>query len=242
MKKSLTRIPAIITGVLGLGFILAYLWMPRLLVAGVGWITKSLRGAPAQAEMQAAASPESSMATRGDVLHAYELDAIQPGDIVLRRGGGLMSSLIVEVLGGREGFSHGGMLMPDETGGWQVVHSVSQSISPRDGVQAQSLEDFLAASIPGSTAVVRLKAPGEIRSAMAARALALESERLPFDYSFELGGGELYCTELLWAVLPEEIRSQTTEYHQPGQIIRFESFLNPDFFQIIIDRRRQLAR
>ncbi len=191
----------------------------------------------------------------GDPLLPAEIDRLEPGDFILRRGSSLVSSMIARVLGGDAGFSHCGVLIPAGGSGfsgegesgdgesgkgesWLVVHSVSRSLSGKDGLQAEGLEKFVRASVPESTAVVRLRLPEPERSLLVGQARERLRAGASFDYEFRLApDGPLYCSELLWLLLPEEIRARAAVYQQPGNIIRFETFLDPRYFSVILDHR-----
>jgi hypothetical protein len=175
--------------------------------------------------------------TAGDPLSPEDVALLQPGDFILRRGDSLVSRLIVSVLGGEDGFSHSGILRRDGRGEWMVIHSVSRALADHDGVQEEPLRLFVRNSVPGSTAVVRLRASVEIREAVVKVAGDLLARGAPFDVGFQLDNGAVYCSELLWLALPEDIRYGTTVFHGPGKVIRFESFLDPHYFDLVVDRR-----
>jgi len=178
---------------------------------------------------------DSSGLERGDPLSAEDQALLRPGDIILRRGDSFASSLIVQALGGCTGFSHCGIIDGTSETGLRVSHSVSRSLSDQDGLQQESLTSFTASSIPGTTTVMRLKGGG---AALASGVLPLLAQGAPFDNGFTLDPSDgLYCSELIYHLLPEPIRMQTMVYQNPGSIIRFESFLDPRYFDVIIDHR-----
>lgn len=175
--------------------------------------------------------------TAGDPLSPEQVALLEPGDFILRRGVGVMSRVIVGVLGGDEGFSHSGILYRDDQGQWMVVHSVSRTLAERDGVQEEPLHSFVRQSVSRSTAVVRLRASRETRDEMVAAALEVLASGAPFDTTFQLDNPAVYCSELLWRALPEDVRHGAALFHNPGGVLRFESFLDPRYFERIVDRR-----
>lgn len=194
----------------------------------------------------ASRGPSGNSGEAGDPLPAAVHERLRPGDIILRRGTSFVSTMIVEVLGDPPGFSHCGVLVPagpEEGGGgsagWDVIHSVSRSLSDQDGVQREALETFVLNSVPGTTAVVRLRdGHAPIDSDLAARARNLLTQGHGFDNFFRLGtAGGVYCSELLWLILPPEVRTETMVFHEPGHIIRFESFLDEHFYEMVYEGR-----
>lgn len=181
---------------------------------------------------------ETVLYSYGDPISRQDRALLQSGDFILRRGNGLMSSLIVQALGDPDGFSYIGILVADQDGSWQVIHSVSRGLSDRDGVQRDSLEEFTKKSIQASTSVVRLRSSLEEREKMASRARELLTQQIPFDREFQLGGQALYCSELLWMILPDEVRDTSMRYQEPFRVIRFESFLDPSYYEIVLDYRK----
>lgn len=180
-----------------------------------------------------------SNASPGDPLPPDVLTRIQSGDIIMRRGTSFVSSMIVEILGDPPGFSHCGILVPAENEGWQVIHSVSRSLSDLDGVQIEALESFVRNSIPGSTTLVRLRssfAPTD--QSLADRARTILAQGYGFDNLFRLGvENGVYCSELLWLILPSQVLAESLKFQEPGHIIRFESFLDDRFYEVIYDAR-----
>ncbi len=172
-----------------------------------------------------------------DSLDENELSMLHPGDIILRRGKSFASEIITKILKTPLNVSHCGLIV-EYNKEFSVIHSVSRSLSDCDGIQIESLSDFLLDSQPQSNIVVRYKgSPQQIESYIteAFRLLTLE---LPFDNSFELDNGDnLYCTELFWEILPENFRTQAVTFKM-NKIISFESFVHPYLFSIIIDHRK----
>jgi len=186
------------------------------------------------------AFPASHIPVPGDPISPEDGLLIQSGDFILRRGNGLLSSLIVQTLGDPHGFSHAGILYADEDGSWYVIHSVSRGLSEIDGVQRERLESFTRKSVLFSTAVVRARVRPEIRQEMVRRAQACLAEACPFDREFLLGGSAIYCTELLWRVLPPDIRENSMIYQGPAGVIRFESFFDADYYDVVFDYRTRM--
>ncbi|KFL35849.1 YiiX/YebB-like N1pC/P60 family cysteine hydrolase [Arenimonas donghaensis] len=126
--------------------------------------------------------------------------ALQPGDLVFRRGNGLWSGYFAGASGDRGYFSHVGLLMHDG-GHWLVVHTEADDRTGVGGVRTDRLEHFLAQA--QGVAVVRPR----LERAQAARALELARDpawqAIPFDARFRLDddGEAMYCTEWIQALV-----------------------------------------
>lgn len=173
----------------------------------------------------------------GDPVSSGDRAKFHNGDFILRRGNGFMSTLIIRTLGNPDGFSHAGILVRDDQDTWQVIHSVSRGLSAVDGVQQESLDSFERKSVHGSTVVVRVRCTATQRKDLVREAFTLLENACPFDRSFALGGSEIYCSELLWRVLPEEIRNASMIFEKPAGVIRFESFLDENYYDVVLDYR-----
>ncbi|HEX5694141.1 MAG TPA: hypothetical protein VFY00_05940, partial [Arenimonas sp.] len=126
--------------------------------------------------------------------------ALQPGDLVFRRGNGLWSGYFAGASGDEGYFSHVGLLLR-EGGRWQVVHTEADDRTGIGGVRTDRLEHFLAGA--QGVAVVRPR----LADGQAERALALAHDpgwrAIPFDARFRLdaGGEAMYCTEWIQALV-----------------------------------------
>lgn len=179
--------------------------------------------------------------TRGDPLSAEELSLLQPGDIIMRRGDGPLSTVIVNVLGDSTGLSHSGVLVRASDREWHVIHSISSSISETglDGVQIEPLDRFVQQSVAGTTIVTRLRADADTRFAMEKKARHYLEEQVRFDTGFRPGTENgLYCSELIARILPDSLREQEGVIVEHRGIIGFESFLQPHWFEVVVDLRR----
>lgn len=159
---------------------------------------------------------------------------LQPGDFVFRRGYGMVSDQIVRILGGSKALSHSGVLVGGGDDEWLVIHTVSSALSELDGIRIEPLASFIADARPGSVSFVRLIGPFSQGQQMAEAAKSLLAEDRPFDHQFELGTHALYCSELLWTLLPPEVRERVTRQHPSLGILLFETFFDEQFFQIVL--------
>lgn len=176
-----------------------------------------------------------------DFLNPEETSLLQDGDIILRRGVGLPSDLIIHALGEGTGVSHSAFIFFNHGVPW-VVHTVSPSLSGIDGVQTQTLEDFNRNSRPDSVVVVRPGYPPEGRSRLRAAAYRYLAAGIPFDGSYDFTSREkMYCTEFIWQVLVEAgAVSEDRLLPFRGPVMGFLGFLEDHRFTVVLDHRKSL--
>jgi len=120
---------------------------------------------------------------------------LQSGDLILRAGYGLFSNGIMAMLDEPRSVSHLGILV-NEAGSWQVLHTLSGSVSSVDGLRLESLPLFLKESRPGALLVVRPKA-GNAQD-LICEAKKLMEAGIPFDEKFDLSDqSAFYCAEFV---------------------------------------------
>ncbi len=176
-------------------------------------------------------------------LSNSEKEKLREGDIILRYGEGLASDMIVEVLDEEREVSHCGILSRKEDGGFRVIHSVSSSISKSDGMQAQSLDRFIAQSVDSTVMVVRYKGKGakNVGPKIARKAEHYLDQKIPFDPSFDLSSrSKFYCTELIERSFKESLGRSILKGHldRPYGHLHFDLFWKSDRFRTIIDHHR----
>lgn len=176
-------------------------------------------------------------------LTKLEINKLKDGDIILRHGFGLVSDIIVETLGEKYDISHCAIIVKDR-GDFNVIHTVSQSLSDFDGIQSQSLKRFVSDSKKNSIIVVRYK-KGNCNSLISQRAKFYLSKKLPFDHDFDLKDStKLYCTELIWKVIKDAyhkdiFENQMKDVDKKHQY-NFNALWDTAHFEIIINH--QLAK
>ena len=90
-------------------------------------------------------------------LTPEQLALLEEGDIILRRGYGFFSDIISQKLNDSLFDVTHSAILYRENNKWRVIHSLSSDVSPIDGMQSQSLNDFLRHSMPEKLLVVRPK-------------------------------------------------------------------------------------
>lgn len=168
-----------------------------------------------------------------------ELALLQNGDIILRRGYGFFSDFIAQNLNTKFDLTHAGILHKKGEK-WHVIHSLSSEASHADGMQEQSLSEFLRYCVPHKILIVRLKnaslADGE---KIVERAQYYLQQKIPFD---RLGmideASELYCTELIWQIVGNDLNLVQLPQNPKERKDLFYSMKGmyaPEYFDIIVN-------
>lgn len=154
---------------------------------------------------------------------------LEEGDVLLRCGEGFVSSLIAEFSGC--GVSHCGVVVRDGEG-WQVIHSISGRISDRDGIRANSVEEFVSQARPGS--IYHLKPRLEVnRGAIVRRCYYHLKLQAAFDHDFNLQeDNRLYCSELVRSAYLHGGMPDLFSYRSLAgkKILDMKSFFDPQLF------------
>lgn len=152
----------------------------------------------------------------------------QSGDIILRKGNGLLSEFITNYLADTLAVSHCGIIIRNNND-LQVVHSLSKSVSDTDGVQICTLDDFTKESIPNSIFVIRYKEDTVGR--IASQALYYLQIHKPFDSKFDMqDSSAFFCSELPLHILKYALHSNLQiDYPYP----KFSVFMDDAYFQVI---------
>ena len=171
-----------------------------------------------------------------DVSKEY-IDLIKDGDVILRRGYGFVSDMIVKRLNEQVPISHCAIAEISDTSK-MVIHSVSQAVADLDGVQSQSLKRFIKDSKENSLIVVRFKYPdNQDSSKITNRARYYLDKKIPFDMKFDIQDStRFYCTELIWRVLLEEYGVDIFEKKYGKNLLefhKFDIFLDTAYFEVV---------
>lgn len=173
-------------------------------------------------------------------LTEAEEQLLEPGDIILRRGHGLVSDLIAALLTEEYDVSHCGIIAENKGELW-VIHAVSSNVSEADGMQAHRLQDFVGQSKPGSVIVSRLRTKAD-RGGIAQHAMELLRRRVPFDHAFDLEDtSTIYCSELVWRILRDDYGVDVFDAPAPGDKAgryRFMRLLDTARFEVVLNHQK----
>ncbi|EGD33705.1 YiiX/YebB-like N1pC/P60 family cysteine hydrolase [Capnocytophaga sp. oral taxon 338] len=173
-------------------------------------------------------------------LSTKEVEKLQEGDIILRRGYGFFSDIIADKLNGDSyDVTHSGILYRKDNQ-WWVIHSLSSNVSPIEGVQTQSLQMFLKYSIPGKILIVRLNkiTPSQGREIIK-RAQYYLQKKVSFDHLGIIDDpSELYCSELIYQIIDNDlhfVNFPTEKKARKETFYSMKTLYNPQYFKIIIN-------
>ncbi|MDO4228306.1 MAG: YiiX/YebB-like N1pC/P60 family cysteine hydrolase [Capnocytophaga sp.] len=174
-------------------------------------------------------------------LSQEDIAKIKEGDIILRRGYGFFSDLIAERLNDSVyDLTHSGILYR-KGNKWWVIHSLSADASDKDGMQEQSLQDFLTYSMPEKMMIVRTKNTTETDGKqIVERAKYYLAKRVPFDRVGEIDEpSKMYCTEMIWQILDTDLKLITlpkTPKERKDVFYSMTGMYDPVYFDIIVNK------
>ncbi|GIM55531.1 YiiX/YebB-like N1pC/P60 family cysteine hydrolase [Capnocytophaga cynodegmi] len=174
-------------------------------------------------------------------LSQDDLKKIQQGDIILRRGYGFFSDLISKKLNDSVfDVTHSGILYL-KGDKWWVIHSLSSDASDTDGMQEQSLNQFLKGSVPEKIIVVRPKnITKEQGQQIVNQAKYYLQKKVPFDRMGVIDEpSQMYCTELIWQILGNDLKLISLPKDNGKRKDLFYSMkgtYNPKYFDIVINK------
>lgn len=175
--------------------------------------------------------------TEVDSLTLEELNLLQDGDILLRKGFGSISEFIADFLAEKYAVTHCGLVLNSKEDSIQILHTISnESIN---NVHIEPLQQYVKQSAKGSLVLVRLKCSLEKKKAILQAAKRLLKKKIPFDMGFnDLDDQSLYCIELLRDIflevfeqdlLPKRTHKNTID------VLSMDNFFNPLYFEVLFN-------
>lgn len=137
---------------------------------------------------------------RPDAGEHIDAARLKTGDLIFVRGTSWRSRVVLLYAGGREPYSHVGVVVREKEA-LVVVHATPTAAeAPQGAVIAEPLSRFLAQDRVTQATVYRVHASeAGVAERAAAAALHLAQRHVPFDHAFALSTPDrLYCTELVW--------------------------------------------
>jgi len=180
---------------------------------------------------------------RNYTLLPEEFFNIQNGDIIMRQGYGIVSSIILKTLNEDIPVSHIGIISQNNAGDYYVIHSVSRAISDYDGIQIDKLDRFINNSRPGSIIITRYYLPkiddNYAGKQISDRARYYLDKKIPFDHSFNFEDTtSFFCSELVWRILVDLFDDDVFDDYNKDYLIKrlkFEPFYDTNRFEIIVN-------
>jgi hypothetical protein len=157
------------------------------------------------------------------------------GDIILKKGKGMISSQIANTLNEPIPFSHCGILIKPDSGNI-VIQSVAKEINGKDGVQAAYFSEIIKDIDYPNFYIVRLKNK-ELRKLLEEGAKEKLLEKAPFDYEFNHHeNSKIYCTELVYLILKEKCNLDFFKIKkvQKNEFLLINSLLDNNYFEIVL--------
>ena len=169
-----------------------------------------------------------------------EMEArLEEGDVIVRQGRGAFSEKIVEFMDEPNPFSHCG-IVAKVNGKKMIIHSVSEEMSGRDGVQTQSIKAFSSDVADSAFAIVRPKIPVEERQRIAEICRYYLEKEVPFDYDYNTDdSAKLYCIELAYYSVGTVMGKDVFDTKDYGDVylVLFQTFFKPEYFELLFTLR-----
>jgi hypothetical protein len=165
------------------------------------------------------------------------LNKIQGGEIIIRKGEGYLSNLIVDLLGENLNYSHAGIIIKDRTETY-IIHSLSDDVSDIDGVQRCSIKEFLSDISDSALCIVQpLTDSLGLRKIQSITKQYLK-QQVPFDHHFNMQTkNELHCSELVHDILLKALSKETLPITKRVGIetLLFSNFFNSKNFKTVFE-------
>lgn len=171
-----------------------------------------------------------------------EKQLLQEGDIIMRRGYGIVSSMISNMNDATYNLSHCGFIIKEPDSTFSVINSVSSDLSEIDGVQKQSLDRFTNESVPKTIVVIRHTGDDPvIGHKIADAAKVYLADEIKFDHHFDLSdSATFYCSELIYRVYGDVFKKdcfpERNKTNHPT-FLTFPAFMDSTKFDLIINHQ-----
>lgn len=173
------------------------------------------------------------------ILTDAEKNKINNGDIILRRGYGLVSDYIANSFNEKYKITHSGIIIKNNNK-IEVIHSESSSILVTEGIQIQDLDDFTDAGHKNSVIIVRYKKckPNEYKN-ITDRAQYYLSKKIPFSYILRpKDTTKMFCSEVIWHIFLDEFDTNIfLSENNETNFYQFKNFLDTTFFDVILNHQ-----
>lgn len=172
-------------------------------------------------------------------LTQEQLSLLQPGDIILRRGDGSLSTQIIKMMKEDNNISHCGIVVKDN-GAWKVVHSLGGPTAAKDGVQMEPLQDFVRKTIDKTVYIARPTFSDSLEYLIPYHAKKYESMNIPFDYYFNIESDSSFgCTEFIYKVFKDITDNEIfiVEDKRGLLLLHFTTFFVEENFEKVLDLR-----
>lgn len=162
---------------------------------------------------------------------------LKSGDIIMRRGRGVISDMLAVSSVHDKRFSHAGILQPVGST-WFVVHMIGGEGVKQDGLRFDRVQDFISEANASDWAVYRLTDSDSIRQALQGEIDRLRQTKPAFDSRFSWETDDsYYCTELVSKAYSRASQGRISlplTYFQGIPYVSCENLYNNPFAQSVI--------
>lgn len=198
----------------------------RSAAAGIFLIASLITGGCSNDDTRPSAEPEAD---------TYDFTMLRGGDIIVKRGKGMLSQRIVDHLNEPIPFSHCAVVTAG-TDSLYIIHSVARELTGVDGVQTVGFKQFMKDVVRGYFYVVRLKDTTVASASLDAAAKRFAARRVPFDYSLDQKDSTaMNCSEMVFWVLKNTTGRDLFNRIpvNKSQALAFNSLLDTANFEIV---------
>ena len=134
---------------------------------------------------------------------------LKPGDIILRTGNDLISSLFAQLNMRDKTYSHCGIVF-SENNQWVVYHSIGGEDNPDEKLRKDLLETFISSDHNLGYGVCRYNIGHNQQIQLHRTVDSFYSAGTPFDMQFDLQSDDrLYCAELVYKAFQKSLNNDT---------------------------------
>lgn len=171
-------------------------------------------------------------------LTTVEREKLQHGDILLRRGFGMVSNFIADFLKEEYEVTHCGFVVLEGLDEPHILHTISDG--DIDGIYLEPLSDFVAASYDSSLALVRAVGDSTQRYAVVKHCLNYMQREIPFDMRFDhKDSSKMYCVEMMWYAFERVYGRDLLPHRAKGvgiEVFHMDNFFDTTNFEIIFNQ------
>lgn len=145
--------------------------------------------------------PSAAISKKQVLQQQHSFEHLKTGDLICRYGTDIISYMLQQYNPRKKWYSHCGLLIDSNNKYW-VIH-----IMGNGGLRMDAIEAFCDQAVAKEVGIFRYTMADSIRHQIADKARALLHQSIQFDYDFNLQtSNQLYCSELVWTLLPSSIQ------------------------------------
>lgn len=155
---------------------------------------------------------------------------LKTGDLVFRKGKGLISTMFGMTSAAPEQFSHVGMVAVEKEGIF-VYHMIGNTVPAKGGCKRETLESFCNPNQNSRISFYRLTILEKCQHSIKEQLQAVYASGIQFDEKFELSDrGPLYCSELIYNLVKKSSHiALPLSYHRHAPYVALDNLYNNSF-------------